>query len=72
VFRILLRYPTDKSSVPAKTKADEIFAVFKIGQRLTYDGVTVTIIGNQRQPGVVEEGWYKLVLTMPYKAFLTR
>lgn len=72
VFRVILRYPVNKSSIPAKTKVDEIFAVFKIGQRLTYGGVSLTLTANQRAPGINEDGWYKLVLTMPYRAFLAR
>lgn len=72
IFRVILRYPVNKGAVPAKTKADEIFAAYKIGQRLTYSGVALTITGNQRQPGVAEDGWYKLVLSMSYRAFLSR
>lgn len=72
VFRVLLNYPADTGAVAAKTKADEIFEVFKIGERLTYGGVTLTIRSNQRQPGVNEDGWYKLVLTMPYRALVPR
>lgn len=72
VFRVILRYPVEKGDFPAKTMADRIFAAFPIGARLAYSGQTVTITSQQRQPGVAEEGWYVLVLTMAYKAFLTR
>jgi hypothetical protein len=72
VFRIILRYPVDGGAVAIKTKADEIFAAFKVGQRLTYSGQTLTITSQQRQPGVAEDGWYKLVLTISYQAFITR
>jgi hypothetical protein len=72
LLRVILRYPTDTGAIEPKQKADEIFAAFPIGQRLSYGGVTVTITGNARAPGVPEAGWYKLVLTLPYKAFLAR
>lgn len=72
VFRVILRYPIDAGAVPAKTMADTIFAAYPIGKRLTYSGQVVTITSQQRQPGASEEGWYVLVLTMAYQAFLTR
>ena len=72
VFRVILRYPADTGAIGPKQKAEEIFNVFKIGSRHSYDGASVTIITNQRQPGVQEDGWYKLVLSMEYKAFITR
>lgn len=72
LLRVILRYPADEGAVSAKQKADEIFAAFPIGQRLEYSGVRLTITSNSRAPGVAESGWYKIVLTMPYKAYLTR
>lgn len=72
VFRVLLHYPADTGAIAAKLMADTIFAQFKVGQRLTYSGVTLTITGNQRQPGYSENGWYKVVLTTPYRAFIAR
>lgn len=72
VFRVRLFYPADKYSISAKTKADAIFAVFKIGKKLTYGGTTLRITSNQRQPGLAEDGWYQLVLTINYRAFITR
>lgn len=72
VFRVILRYPVNGGAVAIKTKADEIFAAFKIGQRLTYSGQTLTIVSQQRQPGVPEEGWFKLLLTMAYRANIER
>jgi len=72
VFRVILRAPLRDGAIPIKKKADEIFQAFKIGKRLTQAGVSVTMTGAKREPGVPEDGWFKLVLTMPYKAFLTR
>jgi hypothetical protein len=72
ILRIILRYPADTGAIAAKQKAEEIFNVFKIGSRHVYDGATVTITSNQRARGVQETGWYKLVLSMQYKAYLKR
>lgn len=72
VFRVVLRYPVDAGAVPAKTMADMIFSAYPIGKRLAYSGQVVTITSQQRQPGVAEEGWYVVVLTMAYRAFTVR
>lgn len=72
VFRVLLNYPSNGGAIAAKSKADTIFSTFKIGASLTYSGVTLTIVSNQRQPGLVEEGWYRIILTMNYRAFIAR
>jgi hypothetical protein len=72
VFRVLLRYPLNTGAIAAKQKAAQIFTVFAIGARLSYNGVTLTIMRNNRQPGLAEDGWYKLVLDMPYRANFAR
>lgn len=72
VFRIILRYPKGSGQVDIKTKADEIFSVFKIGKKLTNEGVSVTVTSQARQSGVPESGWFKIVLTIGYKAYLRR
>lgn len=72
VFRVILRYPADSGAVAAKLKADEILGFYKLGTRLNYDGDALTITGNARHVGSVEYGWYKLVLTVSYKAFFGR
>lgn len=72
VFRVILRYPAGSGAVVAKLKAEEIRQHFKIGTRIAYDGVSLTIAGSQRQPGVQEQGWYKLIINLSYRAILTR
>lgn len=72
VFRIRLFYPADTGAVTAKQKADAIFSVYKIGATLTYNNVNLTVMSNQRQPGLAEDGWYQLVLTINYRAYLAR
>lgn len=72
VFRAILRYPSGRGALPSKTAAEIILNHFKIATLIEYDGVLVEITGSKREPGVQEDGWYKLVLTVPYRAFITR
>jgi len=72
LFRIILRYPTDKGAIVAKTMAQNIFDAFVLGSRLTYGITTLTIVNHSRQQGVPEDGWYKLVLSIGYKALIRR
>lgn len=72
IFRVILRYPVKSSSIAAKAMADTIFNVFKIGSRHDYTNTRVTISAVGRDQGVKETGWYKLVLSIRYKAFIRR
>lgn len=72
VLNVILRYPPNEGALPAKRKADDIAQVFKTGLALYYGGVKLTITGSNRGPGVPETSWYKIILTLPYRAFLTR
>lgn len=72
VFRVILRYPSDSGSIDVKRKADEIFSHFLIASSITYDSQEVTIVRHDRAAGYAEQGWYKIVLTIGYKAFLAR
>lgn len=72
VFRVILRYPVNKSSGPAKVKAESIMAAFPVNSRKTYDGQVVTILSVGRQEGVSEDGWYKIVVSIAYMALIER
>jgi len=72
IFRIILRYPVNTSSVAAKKKADDIFAHYQIGSLVEYQGQAAVIRSHQRQPGLAVEGWYTLVLSITYRAYLER
>ena len=72
VFRVVLRYPANSGAVAIKQMADTIASVFKIGARVCYSGTCATVVGQQRQPGVAEAGWFKIVLTIRYRATLRR
>lgn len=72
LFRVILRYPRDIGSITAKTKADQIFDAFKIASIVEYGGQGAVITNYQRQEGTPEDGWYKLVLSIFYRAKLMR
>lgn len=72
LFRVILRYPLDGGAIAAKTKAGEIFNAFGIGLPISYNGATLTIMSHSRQQGVPEDGWYKIVISMGYKALIRR
>lgn len=72
VFRIILRYPVNTASIAAKQKADDIFAHYQIGSLVEYQGQAAVIRSHQRQPGLAVDGWYTLVLSITYRAFLER
>lgn len=71
LFRVLLNYPAEAGAIAAKTMADAIFAVFAIGSTVQYGGLECVITQQQIQPGYVDGGWYRLVLTMRYVCFST-
>ena len=72
IFRALLFYPANSGAIAAKTKADEIFSAFPIGSQISYGGLNVTIRTHNRQPGVSESGWYKIIVDIGYWAALER
>lgn len=72
VFRIILRYPLNQGAVDAKTKAEEIMAYFPVRSRVTYEGQSARVTSVSRQPGVPEDGWYKVVVTIRYIAIIER
>jgi len=72
VFRVLLNYPANTGAFAIKSKADEIMKHLRIGKRCHFSGVDVVIIGQQRQPGIAERGWYRVELSFAYQALITR
>lgn len=72
ILRVILRYPSDTGAMNAKRKADEIFTHFKIGSQIEYETQKLTIVRQGRAPGYSEQGWYKIVMTIGYRAFLAR
>ncbi len=81
IFRAILKYPPGEYAIAAKTMADNIFAAFPLGSLIAYGTVKSKIIQHKRQTGTVgkeltttfpDEGWYKLVVSIMHKTFITR
>lgn len=72
IFRIILYWPVDEGAIQAKLKADEIMDAFTIGSQVCYDGQCATVTRLSRQKGIAENGWYKTLITIAYKAFIRR
>lgn len=72
IFRAILRYPLNATAIDAKEKAEEIIAFFPIGSEVAYGGQSTRVTGTNRVKGVPEDGWYKIVVSISYNAFLTR
>jgi len=72
IFQVILRYPSNSGAMVAKQKTDDIFSHFRFGKTFRYGGVAVKTTSLQRQPGINEDGWYKIILTIAYTAIITR
>lgn len=72
LFQFILRYPEGRGAIPAKSKADAIFAAFPIGGVLTYSGQRLTVTGHSRPEAVPEDGWFKVVGQITYRADVAR
>ena len=72
LMRVILYYPVNKGSIAPKTKADEVLAVFSIGTKVCYEAQCATVTRVSRQKGIAVDGWYKIVLSIGYMAFIAR
>ena len=72
IFRIYLNYPVNEGGYTAKAKAEAIMAAYGIGTSGSYSGQSAIITATQRQPGVNISGWFRVVVSINYKAFITR
>lgn len=72
LFQITLRYPVGGYSITAKTKADEMMLYFLIGSEFTYSEQSVQITRKDRGAGIVEDGWYKIILRFTFNARTAR
>jgi hypothetical protein len=71
-FQVLFHYPQNTSAIQAKTKADQLMASFKIGQKITRDGVTLVVNRVTRLEPSTDGGWYRLPVRIFFRSFLTR
>jgi len=71
-FQIALRYPIDAGVFQAKTKAEEILALFPVGGKISYAGQEVHILSNNRDGGNIEGEFFETIIRINYRAFVTR
>ena len=71
-FQVILRYPLNTGSFPAKIKLDEIFTYFTIGRRFEFSGQGLEIRSTHRFSNREESGMYQVTGRINYRAYLPR
>lgn len=71
-LQIDLNYPRGTGDGAAKAKAEAILAYFKIGASFTHNSQAVLVSSNGRSQGRNVDGWYRISLTIYYRARVTR
>jgi len=72
ILQIDLYYPTDEGNSPVLTMADSIRTAYKAGTSLSYNGQSVVILNCGRSGGELENGYFKIMLNVAYRARTTR
>ena len=72
IFQIDLNYPLDSGAGGAQEKADAIRAVFRRGAAFVSGGQRVEIVSTSIAQGVPVEGWYRVPVSVSYRAFVVR
>ncbi len=72
VFQISLFYPPDQGDADIMAKADAVAKHYKAGQRYTYDGQGVLIRSCGRSQGRLDDGWYRIDLTVNWQSHVSR
>ena len=71
-LQFILRYPEGEGAIGAKAKRAEIFAAYPLGSQVRYDGQTVHIVSYSSPQAEPEDGFYKLIGRINFRAFITR
>jgi len=71
-YQVIVKYPADGGSIAAKTKADEVLALFPLGTAITYSSQKVYPTTKSLSSGRVDGGFYQITVRVNYRAFLTR
>jgi hypothetical protein len=72
VFSVILRYPIDSGAIVLKSKAQAIVDAFKPGSFVSYTGQRVDIVNSSVGSGVSEDGWFKQIVDIRFRAFSAR
>lgn len=68
VYQVLVYAPLDANKGPARSAADTVSSAFKRGKRLTFDGVTVTILRTSQSPAFVSGNRWVIPISVTYRA----
>lgn len=71
-FQIALRYPVDTGVFKAKSKAEEVLALFPVGGKISYAGQAVNVLSNNRDGGNIDGEFFETIIRINYRAFVTR
>lgn len=69
IYQVLVYAPMDANKGEARLVADQVSAAFERGDRLTYDGVTVTIQRTTQNPAFVSGDRWVIPVSVTYRAF---
>lgn len=72
LYQAIIKYPADIGAITIKQKAEEFLNLFEIGAALTYDSQKVYPTSKNRDGGRIEGGFYQIVCSVNYRAFITR
>lgn len=72
IMQINLNYPAGDGAAAAKQKATTIRAYFYAGRIVSYGGQDVEIVSCGRGPGRNVDSWFRVPVTVQWRAWTTR
>jgi len=72
LLQIDLNYPLMTGEAAVTAKADELADHFKAGERLSHQGVELTVTSCGRSRGREVDGWYRVSMTVTWEARVPR
>jgi hypothetical protein len=70
IYQVLVYSPTDAGKGIGRATADTVAAAFVRGDRLVYDGVTVTILSTSQAGGFISGDRWVVPISIKYRALL--
>jgi hypothetical protein len=70
VYQVLVYSPADAGKGVGRATADTVAAAFVRGQRLVYNGVTVTILSTSQSSGFMSGDRWVVPVSVTYRAFI--
>ncbi len=70
IYQVMVMSPKGGTKGPAKVATGQVLAAFPRGLRLTYSGVTVTIMRSYLGPSIMQGDRYATPVSIDYRAFV--